>query len=65
MNDQEDEDLQSEFQDDSASGKSFNEQLPSHLASSSESDQRATQGITTHNQPEEILMTNFDNLLGP
>ena len=45
---------QSEFHDDSASGESFNEQLPSHLASSSQSDQRATQGITMHNQPLEI-----------
>ena len=54
INDQENADLQSEFQDDLASGESFNEQLPSHLASSSQSDQHATQGITMHNQPLEI-----------
>ena len=55
LNDQENEDLHSEMQDDSMPEESFNEQLPSHLASTSDqTEQHSTLGITTHNQPTQI-----------
>ncbi|XP_068758167.1 uncharacterized protein [Montipora capricornis] len=54
MNDQENADLQSEEQDDSAPNESFNEQLPTHLVSSSESENNSNVGITMYNQPTEI-----------
>ena len=55
LNDQENEDLHSEMQDDSMPEESFNEQLPLHLASTSDqTEQHSTLGITTHNQPTQI-----------
>ena len=54
MNDQENADLYSEIQDDSIVEELFNEQLPSHLDSSSESDQHSNTAIATHNHPAEI-----------
>ena len=48
-------DLHSEMQDESMSEESFNEQLPSHLASTSDqNEQHSTLGIITHNQPAQI-----------
>ena len=54
MNDQKNADLRSEEQDDSAPNESFNEQLPTHLVSSSETENHLNLGITTYNQPTEI-----------
>ena len=55
LNDQENEDLHSQMQDDSVPEESFNEQSPSHLASTSnQTEQNSTPGIITHNQPAEI-----------
>ena len=54
MNDQENADLQSEEQDDSAPNESFNEQLPTHLVSSSETENHSNLGMITYNQPTEI-----------
>ena len=51
MNDQENGDLQSEVQDDSAP----NEQLPTHLASSSETENHSNLGMTSYNLPAEII----------
>ena len=54
MNDQENADLQSEVQDDSAPNESFNEQLPTHLVLSSETENHSTLGMTSYNLPAEI-----------
>ena len=55
LNDQENADLHSEMQDDSVPEESFNQQSPSHLASTSDqTEKNSTPGITTHNQPAEI-----------
>ena len=54
MNDQENADLQSEEQDDSAPSESFNEQLPTHLVSSSETENDSNPGMATYNQKAEI-----------
>ena len=54
MNDQENADLQSEEQGDSVPNESFNEQLPKHLVSSSETENNSNLGITMYNQPTEI-----------
>ena len=54
INDQENADLQSEEQDDSAPNESFNELLPTHLVSSSETENHSNLGMITYNQPTEI-----------
>ena len=54
MNDQENADLQSEEQDDSAPNESFNEQSPTHLVSSSETENHSNLRITSYHQPTEI-----------
>ena len=54
MNDQENADLQHEEQDDSAPSESFNEQLPTHLVSSSETENDSNPGMATYNQKTEI-----------
>lgn len=55
LNDQENADLHSEMRDDSMPEESFNEQLPSHLASTSDqTEQHSNLGITTHNQPAQL-----------
>ncbi|RUA05461.1 MAG: hypothetical protein DSY43_04560, partial [Gammaproteobacteria bacterium] len=54
INDQENADVHSELRDDSIPADSFNDQLPSHLAPSSESPQHSNAGITTYNQPTEM-----------
>ena len=54
MNDQANADLQAEEQDDSAPNESFNEQSPTHLVSSSETENHSNLGITSYNQPTEI-----------
>ena len=55
LNDQEIEDLHSEMQDELMPEESFNEQLLSHLGSTSDqTEQHSTLGITTHNQPTQI-----------
>ena len=54
MNDQENGDLQLPEQDDSVPNESFNEQLPTHLVSSSETENDSNPGMATYNQPTEI-----------
>ena len=54
INDQENADLQSEEQDDSAPNELFNELLPTHLVSSSETENHSNLGMITYNQPTEI-----------
>jgi len=55
INDQENSDMQLDVQDDSIPEESFNEQLPSELSSSTDSNQQhASTGLTLHNQPNEI-----------
>ena len=55
LNDQENADLHPEMQDDSVPEESFNEQSPSHLASTSDqTEQHSSLGIITHNQPAQI-----------
>lgn len=56
LNDQQNDQLQSDMQDNSESdGESFNEQVLSHLASKSTSDNASTvPTISSHIQPEEI-----------
>ena len=52
--DQENEDIQLEAQDESLE-LSFNEQQPSHLGRSSQTEQHGQTGISVHHQPAEIL----------
>ena len=54
MNDQKNADLQSEVQEDSAPNDSFNEQLPTHLVSSSDTENHSNLGMTSYNPPAEI-----------
>lgn len=63
MNDQENADLQSEVKDDFAPNESFNEQLPTHLVSSSETENHSTLGMTSYNLPAEISDDKLRNVL--
>ena len=54
FNDQDNADIQSEMHDNSSPEESFNEQLPSHLSTSPETDHQSNLGIASYNQPSEI-----------
>ena len=58
LNDQENEDMQSEWQDNSPVNESFNEQSPEHLAQAATCNpvqsRQPCGGVVSHNQPSDI-----------
>ena len=59
LNDQENSDIQNQVQLDSDTNESFNEQQPSELAPTTQSNQHQSGTITSYNQPSEISVHRY------